>query len=258
MNKKKSDKRPKRRIRKLFFMLFLVSLFGLSLFSAYVYLSLPEVEDLDKLNPETTALIEQRKQEAEERGEKLTIRHKWVRFDIIPKLLKDTVRISEDAAFYYHKGIDYDEVKEAMKRNLKEGRVVRGASTITQQLAKNLYLSTKRTYYRKMEEYLITQRLEKHLSKDRIFSIYLNIIEFGKGIFGVEAASEHFFKKPVNQLNLEEIIRLAAVIPKPLKVSVVSEKSRYLKWRANLLLDRLYKYGYIPESDYNRTKRKFK
>ncbi|MCP5106694.1 MAG: monofunctional biosynthetic peptidoglycan transglycosylase, partial [bacterium] len=210
-----------------------------------------------KQNPKTTAIIELRKKQARQKGEKLDIQHRWVPFKTIPQLLKDTVRISEDAGFYYHKGIDFYELKEAVKKNWKEGKKARGGSTITQQLAKNLFLSTEKSYYRKFKELFIAKKLEAHLSKNRIFSIYLNVIELGKGIFGVEAASEYYFKKPVDQLNLIEIVRLAAVIPKPLKVTPLSN-SRYLKWRANLLLDRLEKYDYITLKEYREAKEEFK
>jgi membrane peptidoglycan carboxypeptidase len=172
-------------------------------------------------------------------------------------LLKDTVRVSEDIDFYHHKGIDYYELKEAIKRNLKEGKKVRGGSTITQQLAKNLFLSTEKSYYRKLKEFFIAKKLEENLSKNRIFHIYLNIIEFGPGIFGVEAASEYYFGKPVMDLNLEEILRLVAVLPKPLRVTPLSN-SRYLKWRANLLLERLIKYEYITDEQYKYAKLQFR
>lgn len=228
-----------------------------SLYAGYVYLTLPDVTYLQNENPKTTAMMEQRKKEAEKKGETLDIRHRWVPFKIIPELLKRTVLVSEDAGFYYHNGVDYHELKESIKRNLREGKKARGGSTITQQLAKNLFLSTEKSYSRKAREFLIAQKMEKHLSKNRIFSIYLNVIEFGKGIFGVEAAAEHFFNKPVDQLNLEEIIRLVSIIPKPLKVNPLSARSRYLKWRANFLLDKLVKYEIIPETDYYQVKRVF-
>ncbi len=224
---------------------------------AWFFLSLPDVGDLKTKNPATTSLIELRKEEAKKEGKKLKIRQKWVKFKSIPQLLKDTVRISEDIDFYSHKGIDFYELKESIKKNLKKGKTSRGGSTITQQLAKNLYLSTQKSYYRKIREFFIAKKLEKTLSKDRIFHIYLNVIEFGRGIFGVEAAAEYFFARPVYQLNLSQIIRLAAVIPKPLRVTPGSN-SGYLKWRANLLLFRLYKYKYISEEIYNTTKTEFK
>lgn len=222
-------------------------------FAGFFFNTLPEVEFLKTRDPKTTALIEQRKAEAKKKDRKLKIHQKWVSFDDIPQLLKDTVRVSEDIDFYHHSGIDYYELKEAIKRNLKEGKKVRGGSTITQQLAKNLFLSTEKSYYRKVKEFFIAKRLEGNLSKDRIFHIYLNIIELGPGIFGIEAASEYYFGKPVGNLNLEEIIRLVSVLPKPLRVTPLSD-SRYLKWRANLLLDRLIKYEYITDEQYNYAK----
>ena len=201
--------------------------------------------------------MEQRKKEAGQRGKKLNIRQKWIPFDAIPKIMKDTVRISEDAAFYQHEGIDYYELKEAIKKNLKKGKKVRGGSTITQQLAKNLFLSTEKSYYRKVKEFFIAKKLEKHLSKNRIFNVYLNVIEWGKGIFGVGAASKYYFGKTPDKLNLVEIVRLVSVIPKPLKVTPLSN-SRYLKWRANLLLDRLKKYRYISFRQYETAKKAFR
>lgn len=252
------EKKPKRKKLKRVLLVFLFLIAGIMLYSAYVLLSLPEVDDLKNKNPETTAIMEQRIKEAAENGEKLHIRHRWIPFAAIPQLLKDTVRISEDAAFYHHQGIDYYELKEAIKRNLKDGKKARGGSTITQQLAKNLFLSTEKSYTRKAKEFVLAKKLESHLSKDRIFSLYLNVIELGKGIFGVEAASLYYFNKSVGQLNLNEIVRLAAVIPKPLKVNPLSNSSRYLKWRANLLLDRLLKYDYITEKEYHKAKEEFK
>ena len=255
MSKKKKAKTKRKKI-KLFFLISLTLLVIFFLYAVYFFLSLPDVTYLKNKNPKTTSLIEQRKKEAVNKGEKLDIRQRWIGFDIFPKLLKQTVRISEDAAFYLHKGIDYYELKEAIKRNWKEGKKVRGGSTITQQLAKNLFLSTKKSYYRKLKEFFIAKKLEKNLSKNRIFHLYLNVIELGKGIFGIEAASEYYFKKSVNQLNLIEIVRLVSVIPKPLRVIPLSN-SRYLKWRANLLLDRLKKYGYITDDQYLQAKEVF-
>ena len=248
-------KHPRRKL-KIIMSIILTGLIALSFFTGYFFLTLPDAEYLKTQNPPTTALIEQRKTEARGKGKELKIRQKWVNFDTIPELLKKTVIVSEDAAFYQHDGIDYYELKEAIKRNLKKGKKVRGGSTITQQLAKNLFLSTEKSYYRKVREFFIAKNLEKHLSKNRIFHLYLNVIELGKGIFGVEAASEYYFKKSVSDLNLVEIVRLAAVLPKPLRVTPLSN-SRYLKWRAKLLLDRLKKYHFITDEEYNHTLMEF-
>jgi monofunctional biosynthetic peptidoglycan transglycosylase len=251
--KKKKAKKTKRRV----FVWIPVFLFLAALgYTGYFFLTLPNVSDLKNKNPGTTAMIEQRIHEAKSQKKKLVVRRHWVPFKQIPDFLKQAVRLSEDAAFYSHEGIDYFELKEAIKKNLKEGKKARGGSTITQQLAKNLYLSTEKSYFRKIKEFFIARRLERHLSKNRIFSLYLNVIEFGRGIFGVGAASEFFFRKPLDKLSKAQMLRLAAVIPKPLRVTPLSN-SRYLKWRANLLLDRMHRVKYVDDREYQRLKHYF-
>jgi len=222
----------------------------------WIYASLPDVEFLKSNNPETTAIIQQRLNEAESAGKKLRIRQKWVRFSTIPKLLKRTVRITEDANFYSHDGVDLDELKEAFKKNWEKGKVVRGGSTISQQLAKNLYLSTSRSVFRKIKEYFFTREIENTLSKNRIFHLYLNIIEFGPGIFGVEAASRYYFGKSVGSLSTEEMIRLTAIIPRPLKTRPNSN-SKWLYWKCCWITKKLYLYKYIDKSTYFRLLAKF-
>jgi monofunctional biosynthetic peptidoglycan transglycosylase len=248
-------KQPRRKL-KIIFIVVMTVLLLLSFFTASFFLSLPDVEYLKTQNPSTTSLMEQRKAEAGRKGKKFKIRQEWIRFEAIPELLKKTVIVSEDAAFYEHDGIDYYELKEAFKRNLEKGKKSRGGSTITQQLAKNLFLSTEKSYYRKLKEFFIAKKLEKHLTKNRIFHLYLNIIELGNGIFGVEAASKYYFNKSVRHLSLVEIVRLAAVLPKPLRVTPLSN-SGYLKWRAKLLLDRLKKYRCITDAEHKQALMEF-
>ena len=223
----------------------------------YIYLSLPNVSHLKSQNPKATALIEQRQREAQQAGRALKVRQTWVGFDGIPLLLREAVRLAEDARFYEHEGIDYEEMNEAVKKNLEQLRWARGASTITQQLAKNLYLSTEKSLIRKLKEYFLAVRLEEDLTKNRIFHLYLNVIEFGPGIFGVEAAARHYFGKSIGQLNLEEIVRLTAVIPKPL-VESPTRNSRWLKWRAGWLLSTLRKTGHISSDQYQQVAIRFK
>lgn len=222
----------------------------------YIYTGLPDVRELQTLKPSTTALIEYRVRQAQQSNETFDIRQHWVDFDTIPQLLKDTVRITEDAAFYQHGGVDFTELKEAVKKNWEKGKYARGGSTITQQLAKNLYLSTRKNILRKIKEYFIARRLEAHLSKDRIFHLYLNIIELGPGIFGVQAASSYYFSKDVNELDLEEIVRLTAVIPRPLKIDPRGENT-WLKWKANWILDTLKRYRYIRDDEYQAAIQRF-
>ena len=245
------------KFKKFVLVLFVCSLVCAIGYCAFAYLSLPDVTDLKSQNPKTTALMLQRYRQARNQGKNLNIRQKWISFERIPKLLKDTVRISEDARFYHHRGVDFSELKAALKKNWQKGKYVRGASTITQQLAKNLYLSTDKTVIRKIKELIIAKRLEKHLKKNRIFQLYLNVIEFGPGVFGVQAASQYFFQKNVSRLNLEEIVRLTAVIPKPLHVSA-TRNSRWLKWKSRWILDVLRQNKYINQTQYRTAIRSFR
>jgi monofunctional biosynthetic peptidoglycan transglycosylase len=222
-----------------------------------LYFSLPSVSHLKTLNPKTTAVIEQRQKEAQRAGREFKVRQVWVSFDGIPDLLRQSVRVAEDARFYEHEGIDYDEISAALEKNLEHGAFVRGASTITQQLAKNLFLSTEKNLIRKLKEFWLARRLEHELSKNRIFHLYLNVIEFGPGVFGVEAAARHYFGKGVGQLNLEEIVRLTAVIPKPL-VESPTRTSKWLKWKAGWILVNLRKTNHISQDQYLQAAARFK
>lgn len=225
-------------------------------FFAHLFLTLPGVSGLKTNNPEKTALMETRSKQAEKEGSDYVIRQSWVPFESIPQLLKDTVRIAEDAGFYWHKGIDFEELKQAIKRNIQEKKFVRGGSTITQQLAKNLYLSPQKSLYRKFKEYLIARKLERTLSKDRIFELYLNVIELGPGVFGVDAASQFYFGCSVNALDLEGIVRLVAILPRPLRIDP-REDSPWLRWRCRWLLHKLQLYEYISQDTYQEIIGKF-
>lgn len=245
------------RLKKLLFFLILLVLGSAGVAILYTYLSLPSVSHLKTQNPPTTALIDQRLREAQEAGKVMKVRQVWIGFDSIPGLLKESVRVAEDARFYEHEGIDYEEISEAMKKNLEQGRWARGASTITQQLAKNLYLATEKSLVRKLKEYFLALRLERDLSKNRILHLYLNVIELGPGIFGVEAAARHFFGKNASQLSLEEIVRLTAVIPKPL-TEAPTRTSRWLKWKARWILSILRKTGHINADQHLKAGASFK
>ena len=234
----------------------IVCLLSLLIVGFYFSLGLPDVSGLTTKNPRSTSLMVQRYREAKKTDETFRIRQQWIDFEAIPKLLRETVRITEDASFYQHGGVDFAELKAAVKKNWQKGKYARGASTITQQLAKNIYLSTEKSLTRKIKEYLITRRLEKGLSKDRIFEIYLNVIEWGPGIFGVEAASQYYFYKTAGRLNLEEMVRLVAVIPQPLKINP-TENSDWLKWKAKWILDALRRYAYIDQNQYQTTSARF-
>ena len=172
---------------------------------AYIYLTLPDVRPLAKENPKTTAFMEIRKAEARRAGqEKFTIRQQWIPYQRISPNLRRAVIVTEDAAFFDHDGIDLDEIKASLEKNWEEGQFLRGGSTITQQLAKNLYLSESRNPMRKFTELLIARRLEAALTKQRIFEIYLNVIEWGDGIFGCEMAARTYFGKSCSNLDVPE------------------------------------------------------
>ena len=174
-----------------------------------------EVARLKTENPRMTALMRQRVDEARSEGRKLTITQSWVPLARIPKDVLQEIIVAEDGTFYTHGGIDWFEVQASIEKDVEKRRAVRGASTITQQLAKNLFLSTSKDPVRKAKELIITLLLEHDLSKDRILELYVNEIEWGRGIFGIEAAARNYFGTSASALTAEEGARLAAVIPSP-------------------------------------------
>ncbi len=188
--------------------------------------------------PGETALMRQRVREAEDDGRRLKITRSWVPLAKLPKHVINAIVVAEDGTFFSHTGFDWYEVQESIEKNITKGRAVRGASTITQQLAKNLYLSTSKDPVRKAKEACITVLLEQSLSKNRILELYLNVIEWGRGVFGIDAAARTYFGKSASNLTLEEATRLAAVIPSPLKHRP-DEDSRYVLRRKSIVLRRM-------------------
>ena len=205
----------------------------------YIYLTLPDVRPLAKTNPKTTAFMELRIEEAQDAGRtKFAIRQQWVPYGRISPMLKRAVIVTEDAAFFDHDGIDLEEIKASFERNWEEGQLLRGGSTITQQLAKNLYLSPSRNPMRKVKELFIARRLEAALTKQRIFEIYLNMIEWGDGIFGCEAASRAYFGKPCASLEMEEAALMAGAIINPREHSPAKPTRRLLR-RQQIIIRRM-------------------
>jgi monofunctional biosynthetic peptidoglycan transglycosylase len=182
---------------------------------AYTWLALPDVRELRRTNPATTAFMRLRASEAAAAGSPRRQVHRWVSYNRISPALAKAVRVTEDAGFWDHDGIDLGEIRAAIQDNLTKGAPLRGASTITQQLAKNLYLSPARNPYRKVAELLITRRLEAELSKTRIMELYLNLIEWGDGIWGAEAAAQTYFGVSASELSNEQAALLAAAIANP-------------------------------------------
>lgn len=166
-------------------------------------------------NPGTTHFMDLRLSELREKKPAAQLQQQWVAFDHISPNLKRAIISAEDGTFVDHEGFDWDGMQKAIEKNQKKGRIVAGGSTISQQLAKNLFLSPAKTPWRKVEEAAITLMLEGVWSKRRILEVYLNVIEWGDGVFGAEAAARHYFGVSAAQLSAEQAARLAAMVPNP-------------------------------------------
>ncbi len=172
----------------------------------------------------------------------------------ISKTMRKAAIFAEDANFYNHNGFDWDSIERSLKENFAKGKIVRGGSTISQQLAKNMFLSSEKNYLRKFLEALITYKIEHTLSKDEILERYLNVVEFGKNLYGIKAAAQFYFKKSPAQLNVLESSFLAMVLPNPPKYSrsfFTQELSRYARGRVKNLVLSMHKTGNISEGEYN-------
>ncbi len=166
-------------------------------------------------NPSASAFMEERLAKLQEEDPEAELRHKWVDYDHISPNLKRALVASEDAKFLEHDGFDWEGIQKAWEKNQKKGRIVAGGSTISQQLAKNLFLSSKKTPWRKGEEAVITLMLEKMMSKRRIFEIYLNVIEWGNGVFGADAAARYYYKTSAANLSAPQAAKLASMVTNP-------------------------------------------
>jgi monofunctional glycosyltransferase len=223
---------------------FLTLFFIVAAWLTFVVVTLPfgDVRRLKIANPSETAFMREDEQQAIAEGKHFKKIQRWIAFSAIPKDAVNAVIISEDGTFWSHSGFDWFEFRESIERNLKEGRAARGASTITQQLVKNLYLSPSKNPLRKLKEWVLTWYIERTLSKQRILELYLNVIEWGWGIYGIEAATQQYFGKSAAFLSKEESARLAAVIPNPRRYRVGKE-TPYLERRAQLILSRMAAQG---------------
>jgi monofunctional glycosyltransferase len=166
-------------------------------------------------NPGETSFMARAEAALRQKNPKAGLRHRWVPYERISIHLKRAVITSEDARFSEHEGVDWEAIEKAYETNLKRGRPVKGGSTITQQLAKNLFLSPERSYLRKGQELVITYMIEALWDKRRILEVYLNVVEWGEGIFGAEAAARHYYGMPASRLGPEQSARLAAYLPNP-------------------------------------------
>ena len=207
-------------------------------FLIYVYLTLPDVRPLRTSNPTTTAFMELRAQQARAAGHPVRAVQQWASYGRISPQLTRAVLVAEDDAFWHHEGIDFEQLQESLEVDWARGRLLRGGSTITQQLAKNLYLSPSKNPVRKLRELLIARRLEAELPKSRILELYLNVIEWGDGIYGAEAAARSYFHASAAALGPAQAALLAAAIVNPRTMNPAHPTARLLR-RQQLILRRM-------------------
>lgn len=189
-------------------------------------------------NPSSTSFMDRQLAVLREKDPNARLKHKWVPYNRISNHLKRAIIAAEDSNFSEHEGVDWEAMQKAYEKNLKKGKVVAGGSTITQQLAKNLFLSGERSYVRKAQEVAITYMLEYMLDKERIFEIYLNVVEWGVGVFGAEAAAQHYYGVSAAQLGPAQAARLAVMLPRP-RFYDKNRGSAYLQRRTELILRRM-------------------
>ena len=208
----------------------LAALALLAALTGWLWVGLPsraEVRKLAQTNPVRTRLMEQRAEEANAKGRKTRVAQSWVPLSRVSRHLIHAVLSSEDQNFFGHEGVDWKAIEESMEKNVERGRFARGGSTITQQLAKNLYFGTRKSLVRKARELVVTRWLEADLSKARILALYLNLIEWGDGVYGCEAAARHWHGKSASDLSATEAAGLAAMIPNPRRLNPRVNPSRH-------------------------------
>ncbi|MBC3878288.1 monofunctional biosynthetic peptidoglycan transglycosylase [Undibacterium sp. FT79W] len=227
--------------RRLLFWLVAVPLLLVILLQAYFLL---QICWWINFNPSSTSFMRQQLSVLQEKNPDAQLQHKWVPYNRISTHLKRAVIASEDDTFVDHEGVDWEAMQKAYEKNQKKGKVVSGGSTITQQLAKNLFLSGQRSYLRKGQELVITYMLEACMSKRRILEIYLNSVEWGVGVFGAEAAAQHYYHISAANLGAAQAARLAVMLPKP-RYFDKNQGSGYLQRRTELILKRM-NYAEVP------------
>jgi monofunctional glycosyltransferase len=186
-------------------------------------------------NPSSTSFMRAQQEVLQKANRDAQLKHRWIAYDKISDNLKRAVIASEDANFTEHDGVDWDAIEKAYEKNLKKGKVVRGGSTITMQLAKNLFLSGERSYLRKAQELVITYMIEHMMDKERIFEIYLNVAEWGVGVFGAEAGATHYFNVSAAKLGPMQAARMAAMLPRP-RFYDKNRTSNALNRKANMII----------------------
>jgi monofunctional biosynthetic peptidoglycan transglycosylase len=206
----------------------------------------PDVAKLKKENPKKTSFMEYREEQWKEQRKKISVHQEWVPLSRISNYMTKAVIIAEDDKFWQHKGFDFEAIEKSLEKDLKAKKLKFGGSTISQQLAKNLYLTPSKNPLRKIREAILTWRLEQNLSKRRILELYLNVAEWGEGIFGIGAASRHYFGKPAADLTAFEAARLATVLPNPRRYNPVGN-SNYIDARSRVIYEIMVKRGVVVD-----------
>lgn len=222
-------------------LIFFVAAFCLSIGVYFIY---PNVSDLKKTNPKKTAFMEYREEAWEREGINKKIVQHWVPLSQVSPFVIKAVIIAEDDKFWSHEGFDYDAIQKAIEKDIKKKKFAVGGSTISQQLAKNLYLSPSKNPVRKIKEAILTWRIERNLSKKRIIELYVNVVEWGDGLFGIDAAARKYFGKRASSLSAREAARLAAVLPNPRKYNPISS-SKYVENRSDRIYNIMVRRGIV-------------
>jgi monofunctional biosynthetic peptidoglycan transglycosylase len=236
-------KKPRSRLGKWVRIIITALLIVATLYQGWVLIS---VFRYKRSNPASTAMMDQRASEARSKGEEVKHVQTWVPYDRISRSLIRAVLAGEDSRFFDHAGFDWEEMRKAIEEDWNRGEFKRGASTISQQLAKNLFLSTSKNPLRKLHEALITKEMEWILGKRRILEIYLNVIEWGDGIYGAEAAARTYFNTSAAALNADQAAFLSAIIPSPNGAFNPATHRRRVERRKHLI-ERLMRHVVVPK-----------
>ena len=229
-----------KRLIRILIVIILAALF----LSIGVYFVYPDVSKLKKMHPPKTAFMKYREEEWQSQGKKKKIVQQWVPLSQISPYVIKAVIIAEDDKFWTHEGFDYDAIQKAIEKDIKKKKLALGGSTISQQLAKNLYLTPSKNPVRKIKEAILTWRIERNLSKKRIIELYLNVAEWGDGLFGIAIAAHSYFGKPASELTAEEAARLASVLPNPRRFNP-SGDSKFVENRSDKIYEIMVKRGIV-------------
>jgi monofunctional biosynthetic peptidoglycan transglycosylase len=225
-----------------------IAALALLAFLGYEWVTFPNVARLANEWPKTTAFMERRKGELRAAGKDDTLFYRPVPYARISPYLRRAALVAEDDTFYEHQGVDTEALKEAIRKDWQRKKITYGGSTITQQLAKNLYLSPSRNPLRKLKEYFIARSLESHLSKKRILELYLNVVEMGERVYGAEAAARAYFHVPASGVSLPQAALLAGCLPNP-RLMNPAAPNRRLQRRQRMILSRMRRWGDLFEEE---------